>query len=333
MDPLQLLDDLEGLRDKIPSAFQNDFEELINTIRHIYTMSIKFVTPPHPVQDGEKNLSSHHTTISDLHKQLNNSLSSFQLIYVGEASNTYHATANTSVQNLQLIADHLSTASSQHNTMATNLEQATEAKIALAALLVGLGITLGVLIFSAGTTAPVTVPAAALEAAGGTVSIGLLTEAEAAAAFALLSLAGPTLTDALLLGSLAALGTEIAFHTPTPTITLPHPITNFPQITVLNAHSHVGDLPISGKATGPNVYYPPKNMTPDQAWDKVQQGYKDAQGRVWKWDTKHKDHWDVQLKDGSHINVFPDGVERGQREKGNDGKDNKGKDSGKKGKK
>ena len=56
-----------------------------------------------------------------------------------------------------MLRDHFAQASVLHNTMALNFDVATEAKVALAALLVGLAITLGVLIASAGTTSPITV--------------------------------------------------------------------------------------------------------------------------------------------------------------------------------
>lgn len=341
MDPLQLLADLEGLRDKIPDPLRADYEGLIATIRNIYEMSIKFITPPQPVKDGQINLASHHTTVDGLCTQLGNSLPSFQSVYVGKGSDAYHTTAMASLQNLQLIRDHLATASQQHNTMEFQFNLATEEKIALVSLLIGLGITLGVLFVSAGSTAPVTVPAAVLEAAGGTVAIGLLTDAEAAAAAAIMALLWAELPSALLSGLIAMGGTELTLHTtfPMPHINLPQSLPNIPsrqgsQVTYLPARAHQNDLPIPGTATGPNVYIPPKGISTkdlDRAWDKVQQGFKDNQGRVWKWDTKHKDHWDVQLKDGSHINVFPDGVERGQRENNNQSNGNQVK--GQKGKK
>ena len=102
----------------------------------------------------------------------------------------FHTRATASLQDLQVMRDHLAYTSILHNTMATNFDTATEAKIALVSLLVGLGITLGVLIASAGSTAPVTVPAAAFEVAGGAVSIGLMTEAEAAATAATAAIIG-----------------------------------------------------------------------------------------------------------------------------------------------
>jgi hypothetical protein len=95
--------------------------------------------------------------------RLYNRLPAFQEVYVGDGSNSYHMTATTSLQNVQSIRDHLATASQLHGTMALNFGQATQAQIALDALLVGLGITLAVLIASAGSTAPATVPAALVE--------------------------------------------------------------------------------------------------------------------------------------------------------------------------
>jgi hypothetical protein len=212
MDPLQLLADLEGLRDKIPSFLQNDFENLIASIRNIYEMSVKLITPSQPVHDGKHNLIYHHTNIDTLHTQLNTGLTSFQQVYTGHGSDAYYTTTTTSLQNLQTIRDHLVDASQFHDTMAVNFDQAAEAKIALVSLLVGLGITLGVLVFSAGTTAPATVPAAILEAGGGAVSIGLLTEAEAAALAAVMSLVWAALPGALLSGLLGTAATELLIH-------------------------------------------------------------------------------------------------------------------------
>jgi len=212
MDPLQLLADLEGLRDKIPAALSADYENLIVSIRNIYEMSIKFVTPPEPVHAGKNNLASYHTAISDLCIQLENSLLAFQQVYVGKGSDAYHMTATASLQNLQLIRTHLETATFLHNVMATNFELVTEAKIALIALLVGLVITLAVLIASAGSTAPVTVPAAVIEAAGGAISIGIMTEAEAAALAAIMGLVWASLPTALLSGLAATGVTEALGH-------------------------------------------------------------------------------------------------------------------------
>lgn len=198
MDPLQLLADLEGLRNKIPGFLQNDFENLIASIRNIYEMSIKAITPSQPVHDGKHSLVYHQTNLSNLYTKLNNNLTPFQQIYTGQGSDAYYTTAMTSAQNLQLVNNHLADAAQFHDTMATNFDLATEAQIALVSLLVGLGITLGVLVFSAGTTAPATVPAAILEAGGGAVSIGLLTDAEAAALTAVMSLLWTTLPSTLL---------------------------------------------------------------------------------------------------------------------------------------
>ncbi|SMC28057.1 hypothetical protein SAMN02745857_03090 [Andreprevotia lacus DSM 23236] len=70
--------------------------------------------------------------------------------------------------------------------------------------------------------------------------------------------------------------------------------------------------PIELPADGPNPFTPPKN------WDKsgspqrssADNGYVDRTGRSWCWDKMHNDHWDVQLKNGSHLNIFPNGTER-----------------------
>ncbi len=332
---MELLASLEGLREKIPAFLRQDFEDLIADIRNTYEMSVKYVTPPEPVHDGRRNLAAHYTTLDGLCTQLESSLEAFQLVYVGTASDAYHTSAAASLQDLKTIREHLAQAAVLHNTMATNFDTATEAKLALVALLVGLGITLGVLIASAGSTAPVTVPAAAFEVAGGAASIGLMTEAEAAAAAAIMGLIWSGMPDALLAGASAFVATDVLEHIalhPPATVTLPTthpnvPTNNGPQITINEARAHQEDLPISGNATGSHIYVPPKGAKgdPAKAWDKELGGFRDANGNVWVWDTLHKDHWDVQLRDGSHINIFPDGVERGKRENN--------KNQGKKGKK
>ena len=191
---------------------QQDFEDLLARIRSTYEMSIKYVTPPEPVHDGRRNLAAHHNTLEGLCTQLGDSLDAFQQIYVGQGSDTYHARATQSLNDLQMLRDHLAQASLLHNTMATNFDAATEAKEALVALLIGLGITLSVLIASAGTTAPVTVPAAGLEVASGVVSIGLMTEAELAATAAVMGLIWAALPNALLAGASAFIGAEVVEH-------------------------------------------------------------------------------------------------------------------------
>ncbi len=221
MDPLQLINDLEGLRDKIPAIVREEYETLLKNIRAIYEASIKFITPPQPVRDGKQNLTGHHTTLDDVCKQLEKSLTSFKSVYVGQGSDAYHTTANTSLDYLKTIRDHVATVALQHDTMATNFDTATGAKIALGVLLGGLVVTLGVLVFSGGTTAPVTVPAAAIEAGGGVVTVGVLTEAEAAAAAALFGLGLADIPEALLLVTLADLITHFPAIPVHPDWTLP----------------------------------------------------------------------------------------------------------------
>lgn len=62
------------------------------------------------------------------------------------------------------------------------------------------------------------------------------------------------------------------------------------------------DLPIDGE-------YP---FVPPTLWKSAQlhgnqHGFLDAIGNEWKWDSLHKDHWDVQLPGGGHKNVSRDG--------------------------
>ncbi|MBV9259577.1 MAG: hypothetical protein JO215_16320 [Ktedonobacteraceae bacterium] len=324
MDTLELLAKLEGLREKIPSVLRQDFEDLIAGIRNTYEMSIKYITPPDPVHDGRRNLAAHHTTLDGLCTQLESSLEAFQQVYVGQGSDAYHSRAAASLQDLKTMREHLANAAVLHNTMATNFDTATEAKLALVGLLVGLAITLGVLIASAGSTAPVTVPAAALEVAGGAVSIGIMTEAEAAAAAAIMGLIWAGLPDALLAGASAFVATEVLGHIalhPPATVTLPTthpnvPTNNGPQININEVRSHQDDLPLAGKAKGSYTFEPRKGVKDiTQAWNKEQKGFEDAKGNVWVWDRLHDDHWDVQLRDGSHINVNPDGTQARQKKR------------------
>ncbi len=327
MDPLELLANLEGLREKIPGFLRQDFEDLIANIRHTYQMSIKYVTPPEPVHDGRRNLAAHHATLDGLCTQLESSLEAFQLVYMGAGSDAYQTSATASLQDLKTMREHLAQAAVLHTTMATNFETATEAKVALAALLVALGITLAVLIGSAGSSAPVTVPAAAFEVAGGAVSIGLMTEAEAAATAAIMGLIWAGLPDALLVGLEGFAATEvlghIVLHPPTTTLPTTHPnvpTNNGPQITINEAHAHAGELPtnLAGAPKGGRVYLPPKvkGSKGEAIWGKIDQveGFIDDKGNVWVWaEDKHAgDHWDVQhkipgSKKWSHTNVAPDG--------------------------
>ena len=90
----------------------------------------------------------------------------------------------------------------------------------------------------------------------------------------------------------------------------PAPPTGGPNIS--QARSHQNDLPIAGKAPGPYVYIPRrvKGGSGQPVWGKNRfgtEGWIDAQGNVWVWDTLHKDHWDVEHPDRSHTNVWPDG--------------------------
>ncbi|MBV9709522.1 MAG: hypothetical protein JO011_01260 [Ktedonobacteraceae bacterium] len=315
MDPLQLLASLESLREKIPGALRQDFEDLIASIRNTYEMSVKYVTPPEPVHEGRRNLAAHHTTLDGLCTQLESSLEAFQQVYVGQASDAYHSRAAASLQDLKTMREHLAHAAVLHNTMATNFDTATEAKLALVGLLVGLAITLGVLIASAGTTAPVTVPAAAFEVAGGAVSIGIMTEAEAAAAATIMGLIWAGLPDALLAGLEGFAATEvlghIALHPPT-TVTLPTthpnvPTNSGPQTTINEARAHQNELPTGGDRS----YVPPKKGRGQPVWDSAQGGFLDADGNVWQWapaGAQHGGpHWDVQHANKKHTNVAPNG--------------------------
>ncbi len=119
-----------------------------------------------------------------------------------------------------------------------------------------------------------------------------------------------------------ALHHPITLWHPITTITLPNtspnmPTNKGPQITINEARVHVNDLPTAGNAKGPYIYVPPKGAKgdPNKAWDKEMGGFRDANGDVWVWDTLHKDHWDVQLPDGSHINVNPDGTQARQKKR------------------
>ncbi len=68
------------------------------------------------------------------------------------------------------------------------------------------------------------------------------------------------------------------------------------------------DLPKGGD----RPYEPPKKSYGEPKKLPGNQGYEDRHGNRWGWDKLHKDHWDVQHKDGTHTNVFPDGRVRGE---------------------
>lgn len=68
-----------------------------------------------------------------------------------------------------------------------------------------------------------------------------------------------------------------------------------------------GDLPRESYG-GEEWYEPPKSGKGKPVKVNGQNAWVDKRGRIWKWDTKHKDHWDVtDPKTGKHINVNPDG--------------------------
>jgi hypothetical protein len=188
MDGEELLNRLEGLRHDIPGFLQNDYEDLIQKIRQIYEFSIRYIAPSWPVDGGRQQLLTHHTTLDDLHTQLNTSLVSFQSAYQGPGSEAYHHTAALTLQHLGALRDHVNFATQQHQTIASNLDTSHESQLILIGLIGALAVTLGVLIFSGGTTAPVTVPAAAGEAAGGAATVATLVEASTATETALMSL-------------------------------------------------------------------------------------------------------------------------------------------------
>jgi hypothetical protein len=84
------------------------------------------------------------------------------------------------------------------------------------------------------------------------------------------------------------------------------PITNPPSSNVLQAH-HEDQLPTEGEFP----YKPPKRAK-KPVWDKSagkHGGFVDDNGNVWEWDLSGHGgpHWDVTLKGGGHINVYPDG--------------------------
>jgi hypothetical protein len=168
MDGEDLLNSLEGLRNDIPDFLRDDFENLIESIRQIYELTIKAVAPSWPVDDGRQHLVTHATTLDTLHSQFSTSLLDFQTGYQGAGSTAYNTSATLALNHLKALRDHTNFAVQKHQSLANNLDNASTSQMILIGLMVTLGITLGVLIFSAGSTAPVTVPAAVGEAAGGT---------------------------------------------------------------------------------------------------------------------------------------------------------------------
>ncbi len=67
-----------------------------------------------------------------------------------------------------------------------------------------------------------------------------------------------------------------------------------------------GDLPTSGE--GEATYVPPKSAHGSPVGSRGR-GYADRDGNIWRPDrSRHGgDHWDVEHKNGTHTNVFPDG--------------------------
>ena len=63
-----------------------------------------------------------------------------------------------------------------------------------------------------------------------------------------------------------------------------------------------GDLPRGGD----RPYVPPGRGKSDR--ERGKPGYLDKYRNRWEWDRLHKDHWDVQHKNGKHTNVTPDGT-------------------------
>ncbi len=214
MDALELLTKLEQFEHHVPGFLRSEYDSLVNQVRQIYEAVSKYITPPHPLEDGKNKLSAYHTSTDDLHTKLNNSLPTFKLAYVGAGSDAYHTTAAQALDDLKDIRDHLAFASLAHQTMGNNFDIALTAQIALGVLLGSLAITLGVFFFSGGTTAPVTVPAAVIEAGGSVISIEAITTALATALASATALAEAALPYALTLGALAAGGILLSGDTP-----------------------------------------------------------------------------------------------------------------------
>jgi len=83
---------------------------------------------------------------------------------------------------------------------------------------------------------------------------------------------------------------------------------NFAQQIHLVLYPWLGILDSRLPATGDYPFIPVKD------WDKCgnvykgdKNGFVDSAGNQWVHDTERKDHWDVQLDDGSHINVSYEG--------------------------
>src|SRR5689334_7872846 len=161
-----LLNDLEGLVHHLPHSVQGPLDDVIETVRHIYENTLLAITPHEPVHDGSRALVGHHQRLQDLHTQLSNNAAALQLVYQGEAANSYHAAASASLGHLQTTLDHVSFASQQHNTMSLQFGDAINNQLLLDTMLVLVAGTLGSILLTGGLDAEIAVPAAAGEAAG-----------------------------------------------------------------------------------------------------------------------------------------------------------------------
>lgn len=199
MNVEHLLNELEGLVHHLPHRVQGPLDDVIETVRHIYENTLLVITPHEPVHDGSRALVSHHQRLQDLHTQLSNNTATLQLVYQGEAANSYHAAASASLGHLQTTLDHVAFASQQHDTMSLQFGDATTNQLLLITMLGLVVITLGSIPATAGVDSEIAVPAAAGEVAGAGGIIATLTAALQAAGAAIAALE----IDLMTLGMLA----------------------------------------------------------------------------------------------------------------------------------
>ncbi len=181
MDGNGLISFLEGIRHDIPAPLQSEFDDTVKLIRNIVDTLEQVVAPPAVMQSGKQRLQTHHSTLLDHASTLQSALADFQSVYTGPGSEAYHQAANHSLQQLNLLTDHLAFAIGAHDSIASNLEDALLAMTALE-LILGAFIATTFLL-------PEGVPGWAAEGVGGGMSLASFATAMASVSSTLLSLA------------------------------------------------------------------------------------------------------------------------------------------------
>jgi hypothetical protein len=181
MDGNGLISFLEGIRHDIPAPLQSEFDDTVKLIRNIVDTLEQVVAPPAVMQSGKQRLQTHHSALLDHASTLQSALADFQGVYTGPGSEAYHQAANHSLQQLNLLTDHLAFAIGAHDAIASNLEDALLAMTALELILAAFIATTFLL--------PEGVPGWAAEGVGGGMSLASFATAMASVSSTLLSLA------------------------------------------------------------------------------------------------------------------------------------------------